>query len=113
MKTYIRVAGVDDIPPGTGKHIEVGDHVVAVFNHEGRFYALEGTCPHQGGPLGEGYLDEEGVVTCPWHGWQFRVTDGEAPLSPALRARTYEVEVQGSDVMLAVDAERGELIARS
>ncbi len=104
MKTFIRVADAAEIPPGTGKHVEVGDHVIAVFNHEGRFYALDGTCPHQGGPLGEGYLDEQGIVTCPWHGWQFRVADGESPLSPALRARAYDVEVQDGQVLVAVES---------
>lgn len=104
-KSFVRVAHVDEIPPGTGKHVEVGEHVLAVFNHEGRFFVLDGTCPHQGGPLGEGYLDEEGVVTCPWHGWQFRVSDGASPLSDALRARTYEVEVRDGQVFAAVETD--------
>jgi nitrite reductase/ring-hydroxylating ferredoxin subunit len=103
MKRFVRVAAEHEIPPGEGRHVEVGEHVIAVFNHAGRFYALEGTCPHQGGPLGEGYLDAEGVVTCPWHAWQFRVDDGRSPLSPALRVRTYDVEVRGGEVLVAVE----------
>lgn len=105
MKRLIRVAGVGDIQPGRGRHVEIGDHVLAVFNHGDRFYVLEGTCPHQGGPLAEGDLDPHGVVTCPWHRWQFRIQDGVSPLSPALRARTYPVEVRDGEVMVEVEDE--------
>ena len=52
--------------------------VIALFNVDGTFYALDGVCPHQGGPLGQGTL-EGCIVTCPWHGWQFDVTQRPAP----------------------------------
>ena len=101
----VRVARAADIPPGTGRHVEVGDYVLAVFHHEGRFYVLDGFCPHQGGPLGEGYLDHEGVVTCPWHAWQFHVSTGECPDSPRLKVNRYDVEVRDGEVFAALPVE--------
>ncbi len=49
-----RIAAVNDCPPGTCREAVAGDHVVALFNVDGQFYALDGVCPHQGGPLGQG-----------------------------------------------------------
>jgi nitrite reductase (NADH) small subunit len=72
---FVRVAAAAAIPPGRAKAVMVGDREIAVFNVEGRFYAIEGTCPHQGGPLAEGWIDGH-VVTCPWHAWSFDVRTG-------------------------------------
>jgi nitrite reductase/ring-hydroxylating ferredoxin subunit len=102
---FIRVARAADIPPGTGRHVEVGDHVLAVFHHGGQFFVLDGTCPHQGGPLGEGFLDPDGVVTCPWHAWQFDITTGECPDSPRLCVGRYEVDVRDGEVFAALPAD--------
>ena len=64
-----------DIAPGESTIVEAGEREIAVFNVDGTFYAIENTCCHRGGPLGEGEL-EGAVVTCPWHGWEFDVTTG-------------------------------------
>jgi len=69
MADYIRVIGVKDIAPGSGHVTEVNGQSIAIFNVDGTFFALDNTCAHRGGPLGEGELDGE-VVTCPWHGWK-------------------------------------------
>ena len=52
---------------------------MAVFNVDGRFYALENSCPHQGGPIADGWLERE-VITCPWHAWCFNVRTGRMTL---------------------------------
>ena len=104
-KRFVRVARVSDVPNGSGKHVEVGDHVLAVFQHQGRIFVVDGTCPHQGGPLAEGYLDAEGVVTCPWHAWQFNVATGKSPDSPALRVACYPVEVREGEVFVELEEE--------
>jgi len=79
--SWIDIAAVDDLPPGNAREAVVGGEMVAVFNVDGEFYALDGVCPHQGGPLGQGSLSGT-TVTCPWHGWQFDVTTGKHLLSP-------------------------------
>ena len=66
MPIKARCGRADQIPPGGSKVVEIKEQVVAIFNMQGEFYALDNTCPHQGGPLGEGYLEEGGVISCPW-----------------------------------------------
>ena len=70
MADYICVAKADEIPAGQGRTVEVEGKKIAVFNIDGNLHAIDDTCVHRGGPLGQGHL-EEGVVTCPWHNWRF------------------------------------------
>lgn len=99
MPQSYRVASVSEIPPGEGKEVMAGDQVIALFNVDGTFYALDGVCPHAGGPLGEGEL-RGNVVTCPWHGWQFDVTSGQHCLNATLRQPSFPVVVRGDDVFV-------------
>ncbi len=101
MADFVKVASTSDIPAGEGRCFEVKDQQVAIFNVDGTFYALENVCPHQGGPLGEGELDVK-TVTCPWHAWDFDVTTGENSEDPDERQETFEVKVDGDDVLVAV-----------
>lgn len=96
-----RVAALEDIPPGTAREFMAGDRVVALFNVAGTIHALDGVCPHAGGPLGEGSL-QGSIVTCPWHGWQFDVTNGLNCLNPQIRHPRYNVRVEGNDVIVEV-----------
>ena len=79
MSDYITVASVSEIPPGTGRTVEVAGVWIAVFNLNGTFYAIDNTCPHAGGPLGEGKVCGNDVE-CPWHGWKFNIVSGERVL---------------------------------
>lgn len=99
MGDYVRVAGAADVKPGHAIVAEVNGKTLAVFNVDGTFHAIDNTCVHRGGPLGEG--DVEGsVVTCPWHGWQFNVTTGECVKNPAAKVEVYPVKVEGDDIMV-------------
>lgn len=102
MSRTVRIAAVTDVPPGTGREFAVGGRIVALFNVDGTFYALDGICPHAGGPLGDGTLSGS-VVTCPWHGWQFDVTSGRHCLNERLEHPTYPVHVEGVDVLVEID----------
>lgn len=99
--TYVTVAQVDQIPPGTCRTVEIEGIFLALCNVNGNFLAVDNTCPHAGGPLGEGTMDGE-VVECPWHGWRFNVRTGERPENPEIRVPCVEVRVQGSDVQVKV-----------
>jgi nitrite reductase (NADH) small subunit len=81
--------------------VEVNGKAIALFNVEGTVYALDNTCLHQGGPLGEGMLEGE-VVTCPWHMWEYNVRSGEKVGDPSLKVATYPVQVEGNDIKVAV-----------
>lgn len=104
MSEMVRVAGVDEIPAGTGKEFTVGERVIAVFNVEGNFHALDGICRHSGGPLGQGPLRGT-VITCPWHGWQFDVCTGRHCLTERIQQEVFRVEVREGSVFVAVDEE--------
>jgi nitrite reductase/ring-hydroxylating ferredoxin subunit len=104
LSDFEAVAHVDEVPPGTGRAVEVAGRAVALFNVEGTFYAMDGTCLHRGGPVGEGDL-EDTIVTCPWHGWQYDVTTGRNVMDPDIGLSQYEVEVENGVVMVAIDSE--------
>ncbi len=99
MSDFVFIAKVEDIPEGQGKSIEVGDKGIAVFNVEGKFYALENACPHQGGPLGEGMLDGKEVI-CPWHAWGFDVTNGQCRTVEGLEQSSYELRVENDQILI-------------
>jgi nitrite reductase/ring-hydroxylating ferredoxin subunit len=101
MSRSIRVASVSDVPPGSSKEVIADDRVVALFNVDGAFYALDGVCPHAGGPLGEGTLRGT-IVTCPWHGWQFDVSTGRNCLNPRMGHQCFSVKVDGDDVLVEI-----------
>jgi nitrite reductase/ring-hydroxylating ferredoxin subunit len=99
----VRVARVSELSPGTGKVVGTDGRSVALFNVDGVFYAIDNTCTHRGGPLGEGALIGE-IVTCPWHGAQFNVRTGAVTSRPAPSGvRSYPVKVEGDDVLVELD----------
>jgi nitrite reductase (NADH) small subunit len=96
-----RVADVADLPEGQARVVDVAGRTVAVFNVGGAFYAIDNTCPHRGGPLGEG--DTEGaIVVCPWHGWRWDVRTGANTNNPAVRVACYPVTVEQGGVFVAI-----------
>jgi nitrite reductase/ring-hydroxylating ferredoxin subunit len=101
MGESVRVTGTTGVKPGHGIVAEVNGKTLAVFNVDGAFHAIDNTCIHWGGPLGEG--DVEGsVVTCPLHGWQYDVTTGACVANPSAKVERYEVQVEGTDVKVLV-----------
>lgn len=98
---YVTVAQVDHVPPGTCRTVEVDGIFLALCNVNGTFRAVDNTCPHAGGPLGEGCLNGD-LIVCPWHGWGFNVHTGERRENPEIRVACIEVRVQGSDVQVKV-----------
>ena len=82
MGKYIRVCSVDEVPPGKAKMVRVEGRPIAIFNLNGDFYATDDNCPHERGPLSEGFIEGE-HVTCPWHGATFHIVSGKALEPPA------------------------------
>jgi nitrite reductase/ring-hydroxylating ferredoxin subunit len=81
--------------------VVAGDRELALFNVDGRYYAIDNACVHQGGPLGEGTLDGS-IVTCPWHGWRYDVRTGENPLDDRFRVACFPVRVEGTSVLVEI-----------
>ncbi len=67
-----------ELPEGRVKPVTCENFTVCLTHFEGEIAALDNRCPHQGGPLGEGSI-ENGLLRCPWHGWDFHPTTGKAP----------------------------------
>ena len=100
MGEFITVAKVGAIPEGAGRAFCVGDKLVAVFNlGKGEYHAINDLCPHMGASLAEGPL-ENGMVTCPWHSWRFRVCDGTWCDNPRIKTDVYEVRVVGDEIQV-------------
>ena len=101
MASFVKAAQTSDIPAGQGKCVEVEGKRIAIFNVDGTYYAIDDVCPHQGGPLSEGELSGT-TVTCPWHGWRFRVRDGVWADNPRVKIGCYELRIVGEEVQLRV-----------
>jgi len=101
MSEFVTVATAEEIPPGTGRTVEVQGVWIALFNVDGSFYAVDNTCPHAGGPLGEGHLDGH-IVECPWHGWRFNVLTGERPENPNIIVACCPIRIEGNQIQVAL-----------
>lgn len=97
MAEFIRVASLADIKPGQGIVAEANGKTLAVFNVDGAIHAINNTCCHRDGPLGEGEL-EGTIVTCPWHGWRYNVTTGACMNNPSVKVEAYQVKIEGDHV---------------
>ncbi len=99
MSNWIEIAKVADVAVGSGKELTVGDRIVALFNVDGQFHAIDGICAHAGGPVGDGELSGC-IVTCPWHGWQYDVSTGAMCLNDQIRLESFPVKVEGDSVLV-------------
>jgi nitrite reductase (NADH) small subunit len=101
MGEFVKVATVDEVKDGSGKAVEANGQKIALFNVGGKFHAIENTCKHMGGPLGEGSLDGN-KVSCPWHGWQYDVTSGKNETDDSMGVKLFPTKIEGNDVMVEV-----------
>lgn len=102
MSDWVKVAQKGSVAEGCGKVVHVQDRQLALFCVEGTYYAIDNTCPHRGGPLGEGEMNGT-VVTCPWHGWEFDVTTGQSPINPSACVQKFSVKMEGDDILICLD----------
>jgi len=99
LMAWTKLARIAELPVGTVMEVERGDDLVAVCNVGGELRAMDGRCPHHGGPLGEGVLNG-GQVTCPWHMWEFDSLTGECGFNPRVKVAVYPVRVEGADILV-------------
>jgi nitrite reductase/ring-hydroxylating ferredoxin subunit len=96
---FVRAVAASEIPVGTIKEVNVAGTAVALANIGGDYHAINNTCLHRGGPLGEGMLEGK-IVTCPWHGWQFDVTSGKSVQNPTAGVACYKTELRAGEVFV-------------
>jgi len=103
MAQWVKVAAVSELAPGEKKQINLEGVEVALFNVNGEYYAIEDVCTHDGAPLAHGRFRGE-EVTCPRHGARFNVKSGAALCMPAFEpVETYQVKIEGDDILIEVD----------
>ena len=98
---YVTVARVGAIAEGAGASFVVNGRMVAVFREHDTYHAIDDLCPHMGASLAEGYV-EEGVVSCPWHAWRFRICDGTWCDNPRLKVDSFPIRVVDDEIQVAV-----------
>jgi nitrite reductase/ring-hydroxylating ferredoxin subunit len=103
MPDFIPAAQASAIPAGTGITTQVGGHEIAIFNLDGNFCAIDGECPHRGGPLGSGTI-EDGKVFCPLHGWDFDLRTGACGTRPDKPVRCHRTRVANGQVEVQVSS---------
>lgn len=100
MTKFVKVGRADEIGRSEKKIYEVDGIMVVVVNLGGEYYCVEDVCTHDGGPLGEGWLDD-GQLVCPRHGARFDVRTGDALTLPAFEpVATYQVKVENGDLLV-------------
>jgi nitrite reductase/ring-hydroxylating ferredoxin subunit len=99
VREFVTVAHVADIPPGQARQVTVDDRWVGLFNVDGEFHAVDNLCLHRGGPLCEGPM-KNGIVTCPWHAWQYDVRTGVLVQDPVVGVTRHETRIVGDDVQV-------------
>ena len=73
--TWHRIGSREDVRRRVPFEVQIEKHSVAIFFHEGKFFAISNVCNHKGGPLADGTLNGE-YVTCPWHAWVYSIKTG-------------------------------------
>jgi len=100
-----RVLDHDELAEGRVKPVTCARQTVCMTRHEGQYAALDNRCPHQGGPLGEGSI-ENGWLRCPWHGWDYDPLTGKPPGGYSDGVATYPVEVRDDGIYVGFHEER-------
>jgi nitrite reductase (NADH) small subunit len=98
MPELVRICSVSELPR-EGEVAEMADGRLCVARVGGEIVVLDGICPHDGGPLGQGMI-EEGRVVCPYHGWAFDVKNGSALHDPNEKVRIFEHEVRNGEFLV-------------
>jgi 3-phenylpropionate/trans-cinnamate dioxygenase ferredoxin subunit len=100
MTEWVRVAKVEDFPPGTVRTVEIEGTAIAVFNLHDHYYAIEDVCSHEAETLSDGEVEGEEIV-CPRHGARFSILTGRALSPPAHEpVTTFPVQVEGGMVQV-------------
>jgi nitrite reductase (NADH) small subunit len=99
---FTKLATRSELPTNnTAKEFSCGNKEICIANVNGDYSTIDNICLHQGGPLGQGMI-ENGKVVCPWHGWQYDPKTGATTHNPNLRVAGYPMKIENGDVLVEV-----------
>lgn len=101
MGTLHTVCRVGDLNEGECATIAVDRRCIALFRTGEGYFAIDNMCPHMGAELSGGFV-ENGIVTCPWHYWRIRLSDGAWADNPRIKIGSYPVHVRESEIQVEV-----------
>ena len=96
---FVKVGSLSSLPPGSVMEAVVGEDSFAICNSGGELHALWGICPHAGGPIGQGTM-QDNIVVCPWHEWAYDCRTGENDFDPSVKLDRFAIKVEGDDILL-------------
>ena len=100
---WLHVAKISEFEESRARIVRPGDaEAIAVFRHGNKIFAVSNVCRHQGGPLGEGKIIDD-CITCPWHGFQYRMEDGRSPEPFTEKIATYATRIEGDAVYVSAE----------
>ncbi len=99
MSDWIEICATDDVPRLEGRRVVVRDYYIGVFNTDEGFFAIGDVCPHMGGPLHDGMV-ENCVVACPLHARTIDLKSGEVTNDDLSRVLTFPVKAENGVVYL-------------
>ncbi|MGP0076291.1 MAG: Rieske (2Fe-2S) protein [Bryobacteraceae bacterium] len=96
---FVKVGSLSSLPPGSVTEVTLGEDSYAICNINGELHALTGICPHAGGPIGQGNL-QDNLVICPWHEWAYDCRTGENDFDPTVKLDRFPVKAEGDDILM-------------
>jgi nitrite reductase/ring-hydroxylating ferredoxin subunit len=103
--SWTTLCDLSELTENQGKYVEIDGFQLAVFLSAGQVYVMDNYCPHAGGNLAAGFV-QEGCAVCPWHYWPFRLETGELRDSPGVAVKTYQTRLhkrEGHSPLVQVD----------
>jgi len=101
MSKFVTIAACESLANGDCRRVQVEDKEIALFRVDDTFYAIENECSHYGAPLCDGWVDGH-VVTCPWHAWQFDVTNGRCMTVPDYDVASFPIRIEDGAVQIQI-----------
>lgn len=99
MSEFKFLTKVGSVAEGSSGAFPLDGKMVALFNVDGVYRAIDDFCPHMGASLAGGHVEDDTVV-CPWHAWRFNICDGTWCDNPKVKTDAYEVRVEGDEVQV-------------
>ena len=100
---FVKVATTDQVKPGRGFGTKLDKVFIGIYCIDGEYYAIDDVCPHMGGSLHHGFMNDC-VVSCPLHMWEFDVKTGESVWPGSLNIPAYPVKIEGDDILVDIDS---------